>query len=168
MVSDTYVDDSRKPLPAAERAKRERVLDALETDMRDRGGLDRGPAWWGLEEDEREHRSKWCRDDDHARGQAESFAAGAEQMLRGNDGKLVADALRMGTHVFLTEDRGILRKSRLLFGWGLSVLRPGELLDALDDAGEFGDGGVGFGSPGFELAPDLLSLSRFYAIADLD
>jgi hypothetical protein len=164
-LSEHYVHDSRKKkLPVAVRAARHRVLDALRADMRDRGGLDRNLVWWEHDDPMHAQLEAWCQDDDHARATVEPFAIQAENLLPGVDGKLVGDALRVGAHVFLTEDRGILRKSHLLYAWGLSVLRPGELLDTLDDAGELGESGIG--GPGFELPPDLLSLSRFYAIAD--
>jgi hypothetical protein len=107
-------------------------------------------------------RQCWLFEDRRAREAAQPFADRAQGLLPGYDGELVADALRLGSHVFLTEDRGILAESRLLFSWGISVLRPGELLDALEDAGELE---CELGGPGYELAPDLLSLSRFYAIA---
>jgi hypothetical protein len=165
VLSDLYLSDSRKKkLPAAVVASRQRVLDALSADMQDRGGLDRKIVWCEPEDDRRALLEGWCSDDDHARAVVEPFAIQAEAMLPGSDGLLVGAALRSGVHVFLTEDRGVLRKAGLLYAWGLSVLRPGQLLDALDDAGELGTGGIG--GPGFELAPDLLSLSRFYAIAE--
>ncbi len=165
VLSQLYLSDSRKRrLPAAVLASRQRVLDALQADLQDRGGLDRNIVWYELEDDRRAQLEAWCSDDDRDRAAAEPFAIQAEAMLPGTDGRLVGEALRSGAHVFLTEDRGILRKSDLLYAWGLSVLRPGELRDALDDAGELGPGGVG--GPGFELIPDLLSLTRFYAIAE--
>ena len=164
-VSDLYLADSRgKPLSAERRERRVKVLEALTADMRDRGGLERGIAWWELDGHEREMIEGWITDDERARQLATGFALEVKRILDGIDGALVADALRLGSHVFLTEDRGILRKSRLLYGWGLSVLRPCELLELLDAAGELGEGGIG--ASGYELAPDLLSLARFYAIAE--
>jgi hypothetical protein len=165
VLSELYLRDSRKKqLPAAVVAGRRRVLDALSADTQDRGGLDRNGTWCEPEDERRALLERWCSEDDHARAVVEPFAIQAETMLPGTDGQLVGAALRSGVHVFLTEDRGVLRKSGLLYGWGLSVLRPGQLLDALDDAGELGPDGVG--GPGFELAPDLLSLSRFCAIGE--
>ena len=165
MLSDLYLRDSRKKqLPAAVVASRRRVLDALSADMQDRGGLDRNVVWCEPEHERRALLEGWCSEDDHARAIVEPFAIQAEALLPGVDGLLVGAALRCGVHVFLTQDRGVLRKAGLLYAWGLSILRSGQLLDALDDAGELGTGGVG--GPGFELAPDLLSLSRFYAIAE--
>jgi hypothetical protein len=129
--------------------------------MQDRGGLDRNVVWC-VEDARRADLEGWCSDDARARADVEPFAIQAETWLRGTDGRLVGAALRSGVHVFLTEDRGVLAKRELLDAWGLSVLRPRELLDALDDSGELGPPGIG--GPSLQLVPDLLSLSRFYAI----
>lgn len=164
VLSELYLRDSRKKqLPAAVLAGRRRVFDALCADVQDRGGLDRNVVW-SVEDARRADLEGWCSDDARARAVVEPFAIQAESRLRGTDGRLVGAALRSGVHVFLTEDRGVLAECELLYAWGLSVLRPRELLDALDDAGELGPGRIG--GPAFELAPDLLSLSRFYAIAE--
>lgn len=157
VISPHYLDDAKKPLSAVQRADRRRVMDALSQDLVERGGIHRGSYDWDLDDDERADREQWGIDDERSRIAVEPFAAQAESMLAGHDGLLVADALRNGCHVFLTEDRGVLARAQILFGWGIAILRPGELLDALDAGGELGPEA---GAPGWKLAPDLSSLAR--------
>ncbi|HET7425476.1 MAG TPA: hypothetical protein VFJ50_00445 [Gemmatimonadales bacterium] len=102
----------------------------------------------------------WLADDETSRALASPFAAQARLLLAGYDGELVADALLDGCHVFVTENRGILNHARLIYGWGLAVMRPAELLDALEESGELQAEG------NYDLVPDLLSLSHFYAIPE--
>jgi hypothetical protein len=162
VISDLYLVDSRKPLSTTRQADRERVLDALRLDLYDRGGLERAGVDRDLAEENCERLRDWIAEDAQAREAAKPLAVRAEHMLPGCDGRLVADALRLGSHVFLTEDCGILAHARSLFGWGLSILRPSELLRSLEDTGELDDA---FSGAGMDLVPDLLPLSRFYAIA---
>jgi hypothetical protein len=70
----------------------------------------------------------------------------------------VRAALEAGCHVFLTQDRGILRSHGTLEPRGLSILRPGELLEALDGTGELEPVTSPYGP-----VPDLAALSRFYS-----
>lgn len=160
LIFESYLTDSRKPLAADRTADRVRVLDALTMDLADRGGTDRASSVWDLDDDQRERLECWIAEDHSAREVATSFAAQAELLLPGYDGRLVGQALTTGCHVFLTEDRGILRHARTLFGWGVSVLRPAELLGLLAEAGE-----LNRDATEHHLVPDLLPLARFYAIA---
>lgn len=162
VIFESYITDSRKPLPPDVTAERMRVLTALSTDLADRGGTKRATSTWDLSDDERDILERWDAADRAACATAAGFAAKATSLLPGYDGRLVSEALATGCHVFLTEDRGILRHARTLFGWGISVLRPGELLDLLAEAGE-----LHRPATEYQLAPDLLSLSRFYAISEL-
>lgn len=161
MILDSYLADSKKPLPADRVAQRTRVLNALTTDLDDRGGIERASTEWDLGDVERERLDRWAMEDRATRAAASTFAARAEALLPGYDGVLVGEALTNGCYVFLTEDRGVLRHARTLFGWGLAALRPGELLDHLSDASELDHSGHGY-----LLVPDLLPLARFYAITD--
>jgi hypothetical protein len=160
VIFESYLTDSRKPLSAERTAGRERVLAALTADLADRGGAERASISWDLDEDEQDCLQGWIDDDRTSRSAGLCAATKVGTLLTGYDGRLVAEALSTGCHVFLTEDRGILGQARTLFGWGLSVLRPGELLDLLETAGE-----LVRGPPEDQLIPDLLSLARFYAIA---
>lgn len=49
----------------------------------------------------------------------------------GNDRELVAAAVRMKVHVFLTRDRGILRAGKALSPFGLHITSPQDLLEDL-------------------------------------
>jgi hypothetical protein len=157
VVSEQYLHDASKPLSERRQADRRRVLDALHRDLMSRGGTQRASVEWDLADDERAAYEQWCADDEHSRRSATALTTRAEELLPGYDGRLAADALRQGCHVFLTEDRGILKRAGVLFGWGLTAMRPGTLLDRLDEAGEFRPDSSG-------LVPDLLSLAQFYAI----
>lgn len=75
------------------------------------------------------------------------------------DRALVEGALDAGCHVFLTEDRGILRSHATLAAHGMAILRPAELLSALELTGELEPVGSAYGP-----VPDLSALSRFYSL----
>lgn len=68
-----------------------------------------------------------------------------------------------GIPIFLTEERGVLWVAHRIRVGGCRF-RACELLELLDATGELGERGIG--GPGYELAPRLLSLARFYAIAE--
>ena len=53
----------------------------------------------------------------------------------GGDRRMVRAALNDGAHVYLTRDKGVLHASGQLRGFGLSVMTPGELLEALSAHG---------------------------------
>lgn len=53
----------------------------------------------------------------------------------GGDRRLVRAALNDGAHVFLTRDKGVLRASDQIRAFGLSVMAPGDLLEALSRYG---------------------------------
>jgi hypothetical protein len=77
---------------------------------------------------------------------------------RGQDERLVHEALDAGCHVFVTADKKILRCHRSLFSMGLALLSPAQLLEELDETGELDDCDTPLESP----APDLSALGRFY------
>lgn len=160
VVDDEYLLDARKPLSPERRRGRERVVAALRADLADRGGLERATANWDLDADTRAELAAWRADDEHRRRSAAALAPRIEALLPRADGRLVAGAVRAGCHVFLTEDRGILGRGPRLFAWGIAALRPGELLDRLEAAGELDSGRADNGG----LVPDLRSLAHFYAL----
>ena len=63
------------------------------------------------------------------------------------DRMLVQAAFDGGCHVFLTTDRRILRYHESLFASGMALMSPGQLLNALNDAGELAECGSAFPSP---------------------
>jgi hypothetical protein len=74
------------------------------------------------------------------------------------DRALARDAHSSGCHVLLSEDRDMLRCHSSLFASGMAVLRPVELLKALDTAGELEPLG------GDRPYPDTATLARFYSL----
>jgi hypothetical protein len=74
------------------------------------------------------------------------------------DRALARDAYASGCHVLLSEDRDMLRCGSSLFARGMAVLRPVELLEALDTAGELEPLG------GDRPYPDTATLARFYSL----
>ena len=58
-----------------------------------------------------------------------------EAVPAGGDRRLVRAALKDGAHVYLTRDKGVLRASGQLRPFGLSILTPGDLLEALSGYG---------------------------------
>ncbi|AZS42343.1 hypothetical protein CVS54_03706 [Microbacterium oxydans] len=53
----------------------------------------------------------------------------------GNDRRLVAEAVQSRLHVFLTRDKGVLAAKEALRPFGLLIMSPGDLLEALAAAG---------------------------------
>lgn len=73
------------------------------------------------------------------------------------DRDLVEAAYDRGCHVFITEDKKVLRCNRSLVTHGLAVLTPGELLQELEDSGELEST-----RGGDFLLPDISTLARLY------
>ena len=80
-----------------------------------------------------------------------------DSIPKGHDRVMVQDAFATGADVFLTIDKGILRRAAMLREQGLVVLSPTGLLDALVDAGL--DVASGPRQMGNGLAPDLGRMS---------
>jgi hypothetical protein len=74
------------------------------------------------------------------------------------DRRLAEAAYDAGCHVFLTSDKGILRSHASLFGQGMAVLSPGQLVDLLRQSGEL-EQSLDLDAP----APDLSTLSALHA-----
>jgi hypothetical protein len=75
------------------------------------------------------------------------------------DRRLTKAALDAGCHVLLTEDRDILKSHDSLATAGMAVMRPAELMGALEGTGELEP----VRSP-HEPVPDLSALARFYSL----
>ena len=90
----------------------------------------------------------------------------AEQQLprRGQDRRLVLEALEAGCHVFVTADKKILRCHGLFINQGLAILSPAQLLEELDASGELDDTENPWTAP----SPDISALSRFYGAFSSD
>jgi hypothetical protein len=78
----------------------------------------------------------------------------------GMDGVLVRAAVDAGAHVFLTTDgRDILRRARDMARFSFAIMRPDQLLSALNSSGA-----LAVAPPDEALIPDLQSLAHFYAV----
>jgi len=73
------------------------------------------------------------------------------------DRALAEAAYDGGCHVFITEDKKVLRCHRSLFAHGLAVLTPGELLGELEDSGELEST-----RGGDFVLPDISTLARLH------
>lgn len=80
-----------------------------------------------------------------------------DSLPKGHDRVMVQDAFSIGADVFLTIDKGILRRAAMLLDQGLMILSPTGLLDALVEAGL--DVASGPRQMGNGLAPDLGRMS---------
>lgn len=74
------------------------------------------------------------------------------------DRSLVRAALDNACHVFLTRDRGVLRRRQHFINNSLAIMAPTEMIAALRAAGELDDT-AGIDAP----APDITALVRLYA-----
>ena len=72
-----------------------------------------------------------CRTDAGRRLQPRLVDRVVEAVPAGGDRRLVRAALNDRAHVYLTRDKGVLRASGQLRAFGLSVMTPGDLLEAL-------------------------------------
>ena len=108
------VTDARKRLSSDRRQQRERALDELASAL----SLD---GW----------------EEPHARPEASRLASTAlARVPAGGDRELVADALSLGAHVYLTRDRRVLSCRDALFAHGLLLASPIDLLLELGAVGE--------------------------------
>lgn len=150
-------DSKRRPLVGERKRAREEAVEELEVDFFERGGI----ATSISEGDGVSLEDQPCIL--HAvsalppQGDA---ARGRDRWRWPNDAldrDLVEAAYDGGCHVFITEDKKVLRCHRSLYSRGLAVLTPGELLQALENSGELeGTRGGGF------LLPDISTLARLY------
>ena len=135
--------DAKKPLPDGVRERRARAVDAVSAALEI--GLDG-------EGGEATPRSRQL-----PRAVLESLPAGRDRLL-------VSDAYIGGAHVFLTMDKGILRRDSEIEPWGMRCLSPVGLRDRLKMAGL---------PTGFYLdylfggGPDLMRLSALLGAFDL-
>lgn len=153
---DVLLHDARGgAMPADRAAARRRTVRAWEKDFWARGGFDIDselccelPEGWG-----------WLSHAEHTG----SFAApvlGEPRWPKGSlDRRLVRSAFDAGCHVFLTEDKDVLRCHPTLLPLGMAVMRPQDLLVELDGSDELEP----IGSP-FGPSPDMQALATFYEL----
>lgn len=153
-VSRTHLVDAQKPMTPHRKLARQAAVRELEQDCRDRGG--REPHLRDVLVEDRPcplHSVP-------VRAAADPPRSSADPPLprRGQDKRLVLEALEDGCHVFVTTDKKILRCHRYFMNLGLAILSPAQLLEELDASGELGDCDTPINSP----APDISALARFY------
>ena len=150
-ISPIYQRDSNKPLDDRRMQERQRVVDAMAQDFWSRGGFDQHSA-----------------DDDalSARAMRGRTPGGTMSLLEHRrwpsgerDALLLREAIEVGCHVFLTEDKGILGCAETGRAYGLAVLRPAQMLELLDQAGELS-------TTQAPLLPDLMCMSRYLEMFD--
>lgn len=151
-----HMRDARKPIRPDRRRAREIAVDELSQDFFERGGFD-----CILPEGIRAADPVCQVHLDTAPAPPETPTPPDEPRWPTGelDRQLARGALSAGCHVFLTEDTDVLKCHPTLLARGMAVLRPADLLSALDAAGELEP----VESPD-GLLPDLSALSRFYSL----
>lgn len=142
LISETYMIDSKKPLDEHRVRIRERVVKELYFDCFGlRGGVEtRLPDI--LDDDLREAIAldeTACPIHPRLPPIATRFAGPMADIpwpTGRRDRQLVADALGRGCHVFLTYDRGILKRAAAFARCGLAIMTPAELFARLDATDE--------------------------------
>jgi hypothetical protein len=151
-VSPLHLTDAPTPLTGERLRAREDAVRELEQDFLDRGGRQAivSDEWSVTDVPCALHAAPWITDSGRNRSWSWPKAK--------RDRSLVEEAYGAGCHVFLTEDRGVLRCHDSLFEKGLAIMTPGQLMTALDESGELEDTRHG----DFPV-PDLSALTRLYA-----
>ncbi|MDQ4144701.1 MAG: hypothetical protein M3198_13350 [Actinomycetota bacterium] len=149
---DLHMRDGRKPLPYEARRAREVAVHELARDFSERGchGVLLPEGVMPLDPVCRMHpevEPAPAPKPDPARWPKGTF-----------DRALAQAALNAGCHVLLTEDKDMLRSHPSLLGNGMGVMRPRQLLEALDASGELEPVDTG------AVWPDLSALGRLYSL----
>lgn len=152
---EVHLRDARKPMSEAQRAARDAAIRELTQDFFDRGGFE------AVVPDDLDVEGHPC--SIHAllrpRAPKARSAPAARRWPAGTlDRELLAAAYESGCHVFLTEDKGILKCHDSFADDGLAILTPTQLLDALDRGAEL-DAESRLDTP----FPDISVLSRLYS-----
>jgi hypothetical protein len=147
---ELHLGDGRAVIRPDRFRAREIAIEQLSQDFFERGSWDRHPP------DDLQADDPVCVLHPDAAGSPCPAARPAPRWpSRSLDRGLVEAALNAGCHVFLTEDRDILKCHATLREHGLAVLRPSQALEALDAVGEL--------EPvrsALDPAPDLSTLAR--------
>jgi hypothetical protein len=154
-TSEIHLGDARKPLSAERRAAREAAVEQLGQDFFERGGFET------IHHEGAEIVDRPCAL--HAALRAQHRVPRREEMGRKEpsgkmDRKLLRAAQEDGCHVFLTEDKGILRCHSDSLAAEVAILRPAELIEALEESGELEDTLGPMDAP----FPDIAAISRLY------
>ena len=154
-VSPLHLVDAPEPLTGERRQAREDAVRELGQDYLERGGNRAVIA------EELQAADQPCPLHAVPASGRRADSEAARQWLWPKDKRdrgLVEAAYDDGCHVFLTADKGVLKCHDSLFRSGLAILTPGELLTALDEAGELDETRSG----NFPI-PDLSTITHLYA-----
>jgi hypothetical protein len=163
LISDIYLVDSKKPLSDERLRVRHRVIRELDFDCHGLRGGTEARLPFELSDDVLAAITSdtvgCCVHPDATSG-VESFPAPPSSVnwptwIR--DKQLLADALQMGAHAFLTYDEQILKRAKAFERYGIKILAPFGLLSLLDDAGEL--------EHEYSTLIDLDTLARIWKIA---
>lgn len=153
-VSPTHLRDAQKPMTPQQKLARQSAVRELDQDFRERGEYE--PQVRDVSVDDQPcalHSVPVCTAADLS-----AFSPEPPLPKRGQDERLVFEALQEGCHLFVTADKKILRCHRSFMNMGLAILSPAQLLEELDASGELDDCNTPLNSP----SPDLSALARFY------
>jgi len=145
------LDDGQ--LDAHRLRERRSVLEAFAQDFWERGGTSRATTYDDHDDATFDDESLLPRAD-----QAPLWPPFRDSLPRGMDGVLIEEARKAAAHVFVTEDRRVLRKAASISPV-IRILRPGAVLTELQATGE-----LHFNRSASLPVPDLQSLAHFYAV----
>lgn len=153
---DVLLRDARRGvMPANRAAARRRTVRAWEKDFWARGGFD-------IDLELRDELPEGLRCPSHPVhiGWFAAPVPGEPRWPKGPlDRRLVRSAFDAGCHVFLTEDKDVLRCHPTMLPRGMAVMRPQDLLTELDATDELEP----IGSPS-DPSPDMQALATFYKL----
>ncbi len=154
-TSAIHLYDARKPLDSERRLAREAAVDQLGQDFFERGGFE------AVHRDDQVPINAPC--PLHAALRAHRLQMMFRNTIgrepRGDcDRELLVAALEEGCHVFLTEDKGILRCHDNFVEKGIAILRPIDLMEILDAESELDETATPIEAP----FPDVAAIARFY------
>lgn len=149
-----HLSDARRAIRADRLRAREIALEQLAQDFFERGGFD-----CVLPDNVRPVDPVCAMHPEQSAPIAPPPTIPARWPKAGLDRRLLQGALDSGCHVFLSEDRDVLKSHASLRVRGMAVLSPRQLLTELDAVGEFEPVRSVYGP-----APDLSALARFYSL----
>ncbi|MCL7367400.1 hypothetical protein [Streptomyces ardesiacus] len=129
---DEILNDAKRELSIERQSRREHALNRFARALMF--------AEWSEEEDEQDYGDSSFAQEPLFHVEAAVPSSGARQRLvdalpNGHDRILVNEAIERGMHVFLTQDRGILRTAPLARSVGLLIVSPCDFIQLFDEAG---------------------------------
>jgi hypothetical protein len=129
---DEILNDAKRKLSIERQSRRERALDRFARALMF--------AEWSEEEEEQGGDNSFAQEPlFHVEAVAPPNGSARQRLIdalpNGHDRILVNEAIERGMHVFLTQDRGILRTAHLARPVGLLIVSPCDFLQLFDEAG---------------------------------